>query len=104
VLDQGGHVHAPVHGGIALELLTGAVEQRGRAGGVVTLVVDPGDGDLDHALPEVAVVVGCGVPDVLEALVRLEQRCSSQRRTPISSASSTVSYSHSSSSSVSSVS
>ena len=58
--------------GIAAQPLSSPAEQRHRPVGVVPLDVHRGHGHLDHPLPEVRVLRGGGVPDLLEALMGLE--------------------------------
>jgi hypothetical protein len=67
------NIDAVVHVGIAGEVARRLRARGDHTGRVVALVVDTSDGDLDHALPEGAVVVRGVVPDVLETLMGLEE-------------------------------
>lgn len=72
-LSQPSGVDAVVDVGVRVEVVRGTAQQRHAATGVATLVVDAADRHLDHALPELPVVLLGLVPHVLEALVRLEE-------------------------------
>jgi hypothetical protein len=61
-----------VHGSVGAETAGGLLELSLAADAVPPARLVPGDGEVDEPLEEVAFIVGCGAPGILQLLVRGE--------------------------------